>query len=729
MTSEDQTKYNWLAAVAGVSATLVALAVFGSFDSPWTLRGDNKAVMFPLNLEAYRQWTSGYAPEWSDGFWSGLPLLADPTSMSLYWPNFLAFLLTPEPHLRAYDLTTALHAGILVSGTITLLRILGTSASASLFGGILIFAAPMHVWYASAMITGYGPVVWWPWMLVAAEMLSRNGPVLRYYCLGWLALASCAVIYPEFAFYGGVVCSCWLVTRRTGLTVPTRLFRAAVLGLGGVALAAPQLLPTVLLLPDTTRGSEGPGDLDFAVSVFQADRLLYPSVAEKIPSFIGVATVLLALRGFTSRRPRSMFLGAVALVTYLVAIGSPLHDLIHSLPIFDIFRQPMKFKLLSEMALALLAALGLDYLLANNSDRGDRLFILLLAFMVVGENLAYLGQRVPTGFRLPGNTDTSFSELYDQLTTSGIVHLTPARPNPSSRVSETVGLRGIPMIHDAPVIAGGPNALLPRRHRRIIAALNSAPGPTRRELTHFGAGFHLTPRPEPNRKVANPCLDVAEDHDLLLVGVHNETCLYMNPDQPERYEVAKKAIHSNSHEEMIDELERKLRGERTVLTAKYQDDWCPIAEANSTQAAIVVIQHTVNDEVQVVAPMTEVAQRRRGAGKVEIREYRPGNIELNVSAEKRAFLIARESLYDGWRAFVNGKSVPIYPAAGLFFAVPVPDGASVVSLRYRSPGLRAGVQIALGWIALVCLAALAYRVIVERKRGIRQSGAPLPQSF
>ncbi len=722
MTSSGTRKHTWIAAATGIAATLVSIAIFWSFDSPWTLRGDNKAVMFPMNLEAFRIWSSGHVPEWSDGFWNGLPLLADPTSMSLYWPNLFAFLLTPEPHLRAYDLATALHSGILVSGTVTLLRVLGVGVPASLFGGILIFAAPMHVWYASSMITGYAPVAWWPWMFLAAEMLSRDVPTLRYYVLGWLALASCAIVYPEFALYGGVATSVWLLTRNTGLRLHTRVFRTMVLGLGGIALAAPQLVPTALLLPDTTRGAIGAVDGDAAVSLFQIDRLLYPGIAEKIPSFVGIATLGFGLAGFSSRRPRSMFLGVLALLAYLLAIATPLYDLVHSLPVFEIFRQPMKFKLLSEIAIALLAAIGLDLLLANKTDRALRRCVALFACMAIGENVAYLGQRIPTGTRLPGDTDAPFSELYAKMNSSRLVRLARARPRPpTTRISETVRLRNIPMIHEVPVASGGPNALLPERHKRILSALFSGQGPTRRELTHFGIVFHLSEHLRPNRWEENPCLKVASNHELLLVGTHSESCLYLNKDQPTRFEIAGRPVRAESLELMVDRLEQKLRGDRTVLTARRQEPLSLQAEENSTPTAIVVLHHEVDRDVQIVAPPIEVALRRRALGSVKISQYRPGDIELDVVTKKSSgFLIVRESLFEGWQAFVNGAAVPIYPAAGLFFAVPVPLGASEVALRFHSPGVREGVQVALGWIILVCLSELARRIIRDRRRHLAQ---------
>ena len=66
-----------LPAIAGLGAASVVLAFFATFDEPWALRGDNKLIHFPMQLEAYRIWMDGRVPFWTDSIWMGYPLLAN----------------------------------------------------------------------------------------------------------------------------------------------------------------------------------------------------------------------------------------------------------------------------------------------------------------------------------------------------------------------------------------------------------------------------------------------------------------------------------------------------------------------------------------------------------------------------------------------------------------------------------------------------------------------------
>ncbi len=710
-----------LALGAGLVAIGVACAVFWSFDYPWTLRGDNKAVMFPMNLEAFRFWMSGRPPEWTDKIWAGFPLLADPTSMSLYWPNFVGFLLTPAPHFRAYDLATALHSGILVSGVVYLLRILGVRALASMLGGVLIFIAPMHVWYASSMITGYAPVTWWPWLLVAAELISRRGLSPGPLALGWVSLASCALVYPEFALYGGTVAAAWLVTRR-GNPVYRRILCALILLLGGVALAAPQLLPTAFFVPETTRGTNLSEIRRFDITqiFFAADTFLYPGTEEIMPSFLGVATLILAFAGALSRGPRTAFLAGLALVSFLLALGfdTPLYSALRSLPGFGMFRQAMKFKLLTELAVVLLVAFGIDSLLRRNSDSNGRIFVVLILALSLMEHFTYVALRVPTGISLPGADDDSFTVLYERMMNSAVIRSALRSPQlPGPRINDRLRLRSLPMIEGVATLRGGPNALLPERHRRIVDAFNTYEGPTKAAMDYMGVHYDLAGDLGVSRSGKNKCLESAMSRRVLLTGRYDDTCLYWNNDRPNRYVVARGARLATDLDSMIDSVADELAGARLTLTKEIPGDSCIADEATTTEAIVETLDLRVRDQIPVVAPIAEIRKRSRPFGRAGVVDYKPGEVDLLAVSNRAGFLVAKESYFSGWKATVDTEPVPIYPAAGLFFAVPIPSGQHEIRLTFESPGFRLGVRIALAWVAAACLSELLRRIYTSRRAG------------
>ena len=88
-------------------------------------------------------------------------------------------------------------------------------------------------------------------------------------------------------------------------------------------------------------------------------------------------------------------------------------------------------------------------------------------------------------------------------------------------------------------------------------------------------------------------------------------------------------------------------------------------------------------------------------GKVETLSYRPGAFRLRTTSQQDRLLLVREARSSGWSASVDGEATRILPAAGLFFAIPIPAGIHEVEVTYRAPGLALGLALASAWLAAI----------------------------
>jgi hypothetical protein len=180
------------------------------------------------------------------------------------------------------------------------------------------------------------------------------------------------------------------------------------------ALSAVQLLPFLDLL----RSSERAGGLseslagtwsmaphtalrlvlaDFATFV-DRDALRYDGVQYWLKSYyVGAGILLLALLAVARERRASVWaLGGVALLGWLLAAGrfSPLWSITYQLPVFNGIRCPVKFIMLSVLALHLLAIPGLRIYLSDVGARRRMHAALggLLILGLIGAGIARLGQ-------------------------------------------------------------------------------------------------------------------------------------------------------------------------------------------------------------------------------------------------------------------------------------------------------------------------------------------------
>ncbi len=77
----------------------------------------------------------------------------------------------------------------------------------------------------------------------------------------------------------------------------------------------------------------------------------------------------------------------------------------------------------------------------------------------------------------------------------------------------------------------------------------------------------------------------------------------------------------------------------------------------------------------------------------------PGDVLLRVKGASEGVLVLLDALAEGWRATVDGREAPIYPANAAFMGVEVPSGDHVVHFRYEPSAVRAGLWTSLlGWV-------------------------------
>lgn len=659
------------ALLAGGLAALAAAAVFFSYEEPWSLRGDNKLLIYPMTLDAFRQWMQASVPFWSNAQWGGFPLLADPTAGSFYFPNFIPYLLTPDPHYRAFDLATALHLGILVAGSVRLLGRFGACAVAACFGALLTLLAP-HTLFWSGFLGGFVALAWWPWLMLAADALVESQRLLsRSLVLGSGLLAAQQLAgHPELGLYSGAVATAWIVAKPSRLSLRARIGRAASLGLGGLLLSAPQVLPTALELSQSIRSS-GTASLSLlSVRAASPLALVDPRIAADahpvFSAFLGAATLALAAWATIRRSRGSGFFAVVAVTTGVLASGeaTPVYGLLSELPPFDRFRCPSKFFPITQISVIWLAALGLQEILARTARSRLALGAALVLVVVSAGEYAYTFLHYFPRASLPHKASEvslpSGLEPFRRLAPILTRRDDPQGPPPRVLISgPTWSFGGLGSLEGVESIGGGAGRLLRERYAALVR-----PGLMSRErMDLFGVQLVF---------VHGPCRRALR---LGLEVVHREAgaCVLRNPSWPKRYTLLSSGRAVDSVHEMMDWVRRDPAGPVPVMAAPEQLE----RHAGSAQPA----------------------------GSVSVESYRPGAVELRVHSPDASLLLVRESWGEGWSATLEGRSLPIHPAAGLFFAVPLPSGEHLVRLSYRSPGARLGLACAGIWLALavVCL--------------------------
>jgi uncharacterized membrane protein YfhO len=93
-----------------------------------------------------------------------------------------------------------------------------------------------------------------------------------------------------------------------------------------------------------------------------------------------------------------------------------------------------------------------------------------------------------------------------------------------------------------------------------------------------------------------------------------------------------------------------------------------------------------------------------------VKTYEADRIRLETTTGASGLLMLSDAYYPAWKAYVDGRAVPLYVADHVLRAVPVPAGEHTVELRYESSPLRVGLAVSLiSYLALIALAVTGTR--------------------
>lgn len=363
----------------------------------------------------------GSIPLWNPHVYSGAPYFGGMQAALAYPLNWPLFLLLDVR--SAINACFVLHLALLGTFTYAWLRGKGHSPGAATVGGAIAMLGGTTLLHVSAgHLTNLCAMAWMPAMLFAIDrggdamgqenVAKRRRLLVRAMVLG--AGVGCMQVlagHPQYVYIGAIAGGVYAVAKGGGAGragwMSLWLTAVALLGLG---LAAVQLLPGLVANSETVRSRAL--DYDFAAMFsFPLENVMTvmaPDIwgagrgAEQIywgrwylwecSLFVGSGALLLAGCGFCAsaedrRRDRGALL-AMALACGWIALGdaTPLYGFLYQwVPGFDRFRGVSKFVFPVSLAMAALAAMGIDNSHAWNVRRmtwavaGAGIILILLA--------------------------------------------------------------------------------------------------------------------------------------------------------------------------------------------------------------------------------------------------------------------------------------------------------------------------------------------------------------
>ncbi len=653
---------------------------------------DGMAQYYPWRSLAARLARDGLIPLWNPHQFCGTPFIANGQSAFFYPPNWLFALFDVR---YAFGLSAALHYLLAGAFMVLLARELGLSATAGLVGAAAFaFGGFMVSW--TELPTLMNSAAWLPGVVWAVERTFRRQAPANALLVGLTLAMSVLAGHLQIAAYVWLVAGVHVLAR-SGLALYRRRFRGGALTIAMFPLAAGiasiQLAPTLELAKLSLRGGATPEEFGFA---FRRDRALQPEMLPTLVwpdalgspqewsraraaaysetcGYVGKLTLLLALFALAGVRSlRTLFFVGLAGLALLTAMAGPTaRFLYYHVPGMAQAGGFGRALCVYTFAMAALAALGAEQVMRwlGAGVGGSRVLPRLAPWLgaaavaLVLVDLGTWGRRfLPLSPR-----DSVYPEpeivatLREDAGTWRVLAVTPRNGWTIHRL---------------------PDALLPP---------NSA--------TAYG-------------------YDSVQGYDSLTPGVFGAYAAQVSPNG---YWPA-----ANGNMVLIDSFSAADLGRaavRWVLMAEERphpgDGFVQVAASRG----VVVYQNLRAAARARVAPTRPPIDRAPGVTLLPSDD--PCRLACRVTNSSEGYLIAADTFYPGWRAFVDGKQQPLWLCAPMFRAVDVGPATNRVEMVYQPASFIAGTFISLVAIGVVAgwLACEAGR----SKRPERVGGSKEPQ--
>jgi len=647
------------------------------------------AILLRSSLSTWAQ-----VPLWNPQILAGTPFAADPLSGLWYPPLWIAGFL-PLPF--AFNLLFYLHLMWAGVGAFRLAREEGLSVSSSLIAGIAFGGMPKlaaHV--GSGHLTLVLAVCWTPWLLItlrrAVQLQSYRKMATAGLLLGIIFLADPRWVYPSglLALADGLR-SAWGARKPARFVLPA----GGLAALTAAGLAACLALPLIQFVSLSTRASLGPSELSaYSLPPRYLAGLVLPNLggfAEWV-IYPGLAILALALLSVAGKKS-GWFWPGVFLGALVMALGgnTPVFPLLtHVLPGLSLLRVPARFLFLADLALALMAARGLELWQSADGHPAQRLGGVVGA-VLMGAGLGLVGFSL---FQPSARAD-----WVTGLVALGLGLVILARP--------AFGLRG-PVAWTLLALLG-----ILDLARVDVSFLDVRPAPTAPEaIQALRGGMDQTSGPFrtyspsyslPQPSAAQEGLQLVDGIDPLQLRSTVEVVSQASGVASTGYSVTLPPFSSGDPErDNSQAIPDPFRlGE---LNVRYVVSAFPIQVKGLRLQGISEGRYVFRNEFELprawVAPSKDRWDVPLGDRPVILFRNTPNQLEMRATGP--GWLILSEAYYPGWVAHVDGAEENIQQIAGWFRGLPLPPGPHEVDWEFSPPTLWAG----LGITALTILAYL-----------------------
>ncbi len=586
----------------------------------------------------------------------------------------------------------------------------------------------------------------------------------------------------QIAFYGLLAAGLWAVglsigaAKREGIGAAGRgLAGCAAALVLGLMLASPQILPALELSrvshrTGTPTAAGYAAYTEYALNPSQLVTLALPNFygndyaprnqfwgyykkdmgggveigirhnAAEIACYVGILPILLAIfalvRGLRKNNfdRRVLFFGLLALLALLMALGTPIDALLYfGVPGFGQSGSPARVLVLWAFAVAILAAFGLDFLLAGKVAAREKQVAAGIAVLLFAVSLSIAARQFSVslqGIIFPTLGDVFANVAQDWLriavmAIAAVWLFTQSKIQyPKSKIALLLVVAdlfwaGMPVNPTAapenvyPVTPGIKLLQAQIGHERIL--------PVNQAWSLYRSPPAVLP---PNGAMVYGLHDV-QGYDSLLTRQYKEFAnRFARPNRAGMVDASPPEVGNMVFFQNPNAPETPLTAAKFALTVPTGD---PTFQTLGQAAPPGTALYDGPNEMAVYAlpsarPRAALVANGATVGAAQWITDSPTRVTLKTDAPTATTLILADQWYPGWKVMVDGQPATIdrAPDAPIFRAVSLTAGAHTAAFRYDPAGIRLGIYLA-GFACLLLAVPFGVRLIIRPPSAVTKS--------
>lgn len=683
----------------------------------------------------------GEWPLWSSAISSGYPILAAGQIGALYPLNILSAILPLTSSVNFVILSTYFLIGFftyLYLGEIKLSRWSAVfGAVVSMFGGFSL-SQLLHWEMLTALAFLMGE-------LLILEKMVKSRKALYFLILGLFLGLSFLGGHPQTVFYSLIfLASYWLFLMLTARPKIIRNFLFLVLSLLlGLGIGAGQILPQYEFTQNSYRAQ---GMTEEAITRFnfpirdlptfifpylrydpsqtlqafqnngwpQDERYTYLGILSLILAFLAVLTLF-------QKKARVVFFAGAAVFFLLLSFGgeTPLGGILVKPP-FNFFRLPLRFLMLVDLSLVILAAYGFEEVLGWVRAVGKRK--MWVTGMAAGLILVTFADLWFQGSKL--HPVVSAKDWYRQPETAKF--LKEKLQNQERVITEYYYFPSAKIFMTQRHLWDEPQALI--NLRNLLPVFNNLlDGIPMTVGSVNSGGLSLNRYTELETELFFGGVKYASSGKPTLADGY----LFISRLSGVRYVLISQELSGGLGLSKVFQTDFK-NGQDNIYVYEFFDYYPRTFMVGQAQKETPekIREHLLKvdfDPKQTIWVEEDTSWGAKGAmaASTQFVSYEDQEVTIKVQSSSDGFLFLSDAYYPGWKAYVDGKEKKIYLANYAFRAVEVPRGEHEVVFKYEPRSFWWGIRISLGTGGAVILGilALGLREIWKRLRTVSLRGS------